>query len=167
MSDEPPATKPAAGPSAKPSKGVLGLLVLNLGGTGFVAFKLLTAQPAEAAAPHPAPTETGSEVTGPVVALDPFVVNLDEPGTPRYLKVTLELELVGGHDGAAAGEQALVKSKQLIRDAILSHLSGLHVKDTLGAEAKDKIRTDLLAKLTKLLGPGKVRRMFFQDFVVQ
>jgi flagellar FliL protein len=162
MSDETPAAKPALPPAAKPSKGVLGLLVLNLGGTGFVAFKLLTAQPAEAAPPHPAAAESGSTVTGPVVALDPFVVNLDEPGTSRYLKVTLEMEMI-----PAEGEILVTKSKQLIRDAILSHLSGLHVKDTLGAEAKEKIRGDLLAKVTKLLGPEKVRRLFFQDFVVQ
>jgi flagellar FliL protein len=148
---------------------VLGLLVLNLVGTLFVAFKVLTAHPAEAAAPHDHEDEPPTnEVTGPVVALDPFVVNLDEPGTPRYLKVTLEVELMsGGKGGKEEGEGALVKSKQLIRDTILSHLSGLHVKDTLGADAKEKIRTDLVAKLTKLLGPDKIRRMFFQDFVVQ
>ena len=163
MSDEPPALKPAAPASAKPSKGVLGLLVLNLAGTGFVAFKLLTAPAPEAAAAHPAaPEASPSEVTGLEIDLEPFVVNLDEPGTSRYLKVTLEMEVKPG-----GGEEPLVKSKQLIRDTILSHLSGLHVKDTLGAEAKDKIRADLLAKITKLLGPDKVRRMFFVDFVVQ
>jgi flagellar FliL protein len=164
MSDEPAPLKSAGSPSAKSSKGVLGLLVLNLVGTLFVAFKVLTAHPAEAAVPHPVAPVLTSEVTGPVIALDPFVVNLDEPGTPRYLKITLEMELAGegGH-----GEQTMAKSKQLIRDAILSYLSGLHVKDTLGADAKDKIRSDLLARLTKLLGPDKVRRMFFQDFVVQ
>lgn len=163
MSDEPvPPLKPAASPAAKPSKGVVGLLVLNLGATCLVAFKTLTAHPAEAAAPHAAAEHAPeAEVVGPVVSLDPFVVNLDEPGTSRYLKVTLEVELMKG-----AGD-ILVKSKQLVRDTVLSYLSGLHVKDTLGADAKDKIRTDLIARLTKLFGPDKIRRMFFQDFVVQ
>jgi len=141
---------------------MLGLLAANLAGTGFVAFKLLTAHPVEAAPTHAEPVAAASttEVTGPVVSLDPFIVNLDEPGQSRYLKVTLEIELTGS-------EEAFIKSKQLVRDAILSHLSGLHLKDTLGAEAKDKIRGDLMTKLGKLLGPDKVRRMFFQDFVVQ
>ncbi len=163
MSDEPAAAaKPAEPPAAKTSKAVLGLLVLNAAATGFVVFKLLTAQPAEAAAaPHAAPAVTTSEVTGPVVDLDPFVVNLDEPGTSRYLKVSLQIEVM------PEGEAALSKSKQLVRDVILSHLSGLHVKDTLGADAKDKIRQELLAKVGKLIGPEKVRRIFFQDFVVQ
>jgi len=129
-----------------------------------VAFKLLTAHPAAAAAhgaPHAAAAAPAGEAMGPIVALDPFVVNLDEPGTSRYLKVTLQVEV------APKTEEVLAKSKELIRDAVLSHLSGLHLKDTLGTEAKDRLRQDLVAKINKLLGPGKVRRMFFQDFVVQ
>jgi flagellar FliL protein len=161
MSDEIPTIEPAPPPAAKPSKAVLGLLLLNLGATGFVAFKLLTVHPAAAAPVAHAAAPITAEVTGPVVALDPFVVNLDEPGTSRYLKITLQLEL------APKAEDSLVKSKQLVRDAILSHLSGLHLKDTLGAEAKDRLRGDLVAKLGKLIGPDKVRRMFIQDFVVQ
>jgi flagellar protein FliL len=162
MSDEPEPTKPPEPPaSAKPSKAMLGLMILNLAGTGFVAFKLLTAHPAAAAAAPQHAAKPTAEVAGPIIALDPFVVNLDEPGTSRYLKVTLQLEL------APKAEEALAKSKELVRDTILSHLSGLHIKDTLGAEAKDRLRTDLVAKLTKLVGPDKVRRMFFQDFVVQ
>src|SRR5262249_33325511 len=137
-------------------------MVVNLAASGFVVFKLLTAPPAEAAhdshAQHEPPT---GEVTGPVAALDTFVVNLDEPGTARYLKITLQLELF------PHAEPALEKSKQLIRDTILSHLSGLHLKDTLGSEAKEKIRGELMANVSKLIGPDKIRRMFFQDFVVQ
>jgi flagellar protein FliL len=162
MSDEAPPPPAAAPPVAKSSKAVLGLLLLNLGVTGFVAFKVLTAHPVAAAtAEHGAPAAPTSEVTGPVVALDPFVVNLDEPGTSRYLKVTLQLEL------APKAEEVLARSKQVVRDTILSHLSGLHLKDTLGAGAKDKLRGELLAKVNKLIGPDKARRMFFQDFVVQ
>jgi flagellar FliL protein len=136
---------------------------MNLGASGFAVFKMLTAHPAEAAAPTKAHAVevSSTEITGPIAELPPFVVNLDEPGSSRYLKVTLQLELFPGAD------HALEKSKQLIRDTILSHLSGLHLKDTLGAEAKEHIRTDLMAKLSKVLGTDKVRRMFFQDFVVQ
>ena len=142
---------------------MLGLLVLNLLATGFVAFKVLTVEPAAAATGehHAAVELPTSEVTGPVIALDPFVVNLDEPGTSRYLKITLELEVM------PHGEEAITKSKQLVRDMILSHLSGLHLKDTLGSEAKDHIRTDVMAKLEKMLGANKIRRLFFSEFVVQ
>jgi len=165
MSDEEPPPieiAPARPPAAKPSKAMLGLLVLNLAGTGLVAFKLLTAHPAAAGVAHAAAAPAKVvEVRGPIVGLDPFVVNLDEPGTSRYLKCTLQLEL------APKTEDELAKAKEPVRDAVLSYLSGLHLKDTLGAEAKEKIRKDLLERLSKLLGPDKVRRLFFQDFMVQ
>jgi flagellar protein FliL len=162
MSDQPPKPADTAPPAGKTSKLVLILLVLNLGASGFGTFKVVTAKPA-AAAPHaePPPPIT-SEVVGPVVAMDPFVVNLDEPGTSRYLKMTIQLELIN-----VEAEATIAKSKQLLRDTILSHLSGLHLADTLGAEAKDKLRNDMVAKFEKILGPNKVRRLFFQEFVVQ
>ena len=46
MSDEAEPVKPAEAPAPKPSKAMLGLLVLNLAGTGFLAFKQVTAQQA-------------------------------------------------------------------------------------------------------------------------
>src|SRR5262245_5152820 len=154
MSDEAPATPAPAAPPVKSSKAVLGLVVVNLAATGFVVFKLLTTPPAEAACGqgHSQHESATGEVTGPVAALDTFVVNLDEPGTARYLKITLQLELF------PHAEAALEKSKQLIRDTILSHLSGLHLKDTLGSEAKERIRGELMASVNKLIGPDKIRR---------
>lgn len=170
MSDSPPAEdkekdKKAAAPSSgKTPKIVLALLALNLGASGFATFKLVTA--AEAAPAHEKEKELPpgpiNKIEGPVVPLDPFVVNLDEPGTSRYLKVTIQLEL---HDHES--EEHLEHSKQLVRDSILSYLSGLTVKDTLGSEAKEKIRKDVIASMDKLLGEGRVRRIFLQEFVVQ
>lgn len=163
MSDEP--VKPAAAPptAAKTSKVVLILLVLNLGASGFGTFKAVTAKPAHAA-PHEEKHETNEkvEVTGPVVPLDPFVVNLDEPGQSRYLKVTFQLELV-----KPDAQPLIEKNKQVIRDAVLSYLSGLKLADTLGAAAKEKMRADVMKKLVDIVGEHKVRRLFLQEFVVQ
>jgi flagellar FliL protein len=165
MSDEP--VKPAAAPptGAKTSKVVLILLVLNLGASGFGTFKAMTAKPAHAAAhedKHEPEQKPTAEVTGPVIELDPFVVNLDEQGQSRYLKVTFQIELMKG------ASQALIdKNKQVIRDAILSYLSGLKLADTLGVPAKDKLRADVMKKLEEIVGEKQVRRMFFQEFVVQ
>lgn len=163
MSDEP--VKPAAAPptGAKTSKVVLILLVLNLGASGFGTFKAVTAKPAHAAPPEQKhETNDKIEVTGPVIALDPFVVNLDEPGNSRYLKVTFQIELVKGD-----AQVVIEKNKQVIRDSILSYLSGLKLADTLGVAAKDKLRADVMKKLEEIVGEHKVRRLFLQEFVVQ
>jgi flagellar protein FliL len=159
MSDEP--AKPEAPASgSKLPKIIVALLVLNLGASGFTTFKAVTAD--ASAAPHEPPPPPPAEVVGTVIPLDPFVVNLDEPGQSRYLKVTLQLELT-----KPEFEGQLTASKQLLRDVILSHLSGLHHADTLGAAAKDKLRTELLEKIEKLIGKDRVRRIFFGEFVVQ
>ncbi|CAN5910271.1 flagellar basal body-associated FliL family protein [soil metagenome] len=162
--DEPAKPAAPAGASAKTSKAVLLLLVLNLGASGFGVFKMLTAPPAAAAVPHEEKHETNQkiEVTGPVIALDPFVVNLNEPGNPRYLKVTMQAELV-----TKEAQELIEKNKQVIRDSVLSYLSGLKLADTLGAEAKETMRKETLKKLEEIVGEHKVRRLFFQDFVVQ
>ena len=171
MSDEaaPEAAEGAApkgknkGPKAKTPLPVMLMLALNLGASGFGVFKLLHLPQAEAAkaavAEKKPPTK---EITGPVVPLDAFVVNLDEPGTSRYLKITLQLELVD-----AAAEEILDKSKQVIRDEVLRHLSGLKLADTLGVKAKDTLRDELMKIIEDVVGPNKIRRMFFQEFVVQ
>ena len=161
MSDDPPKPAEPAAAGGKPPKIILALLVLNLGASGFTTFKMVTAE-AASGAPHEAAPPPPTEVVGTVVPLDPFVVNLDEPGQSRYLKVTLHLELT-----KPEYEGQLTASKQLLRDVILSHLSGLHHADTLGAAAKDKLRTELLEKIEKLIGKEKVRRVFFGEFVVQ
>jgi flagellar basal body-associated protein FliL len=76
--------------------------------------------------------------------------------------MTVQLELVGEKDA-----EIIEKSKQVIRDDVLGYLSGLHVKDTLGAGAKDAIREALMKKIEAIVGDHKVRRMFFQEFMVQ
>jgi flagellar FliL protein len=139
------------------------LMVLNLGGTGFVAFKVLTARPASAAAhvqaEAPAP---GAAITGPVVAMEPFVVNLNEAGSSRFLKTSFDMEMTSS---GAVGE--LNKAKRLVRDEVLRYLSGLNVEQTLGEESKNKIRDEVQARADKLLGGGRIRRIFFTEFVVQ
>ena len=156
-----------APPANRSPKVVLALLALNLLVTGGVAFKTLTAKPAAAAAAPAAcgpevPTERAREVTGPLVAIDPFVVNLNEPGSPRYLKVTMQAELA---DRAAT--RTFEKSKQLIRDEMLRYLSGLTVADTLGPDNKDRIRDDLEAAVASVIGANRLNRMIFAEFVVQ
>lgn len=160
----PPPAAAAGKGGGKPSKIVLALLALNLGATGFGVFTLVT-RSAEAAGPVKEviiERDKSLEIKGPVLPLDKFVVNLDEPGSARYLKVGIELELANSEVA-----EDIEKSKEVIRDQILSHLSGLHLADTAGATAKDNLRIALMQKIDNVIGTGKVRRMFFSEFMVQ
>ena len=117
-------------------------------------------------APEAAPPPPGAalvETPGPVVALDPFVLNLNDEGPQsRYLKATFEIEL--------DNEKAKVefeKGKRAVRDELLRYLSGLTAAQTLGESNKEKIQQAILARVEKQLGPGRARRVFISDFVVQ
>ncbi|HVV83350.1 MAG TPA: flagellar basal body-associated FliL family protein [Kofleriaceae bacterium] len=162
-SEEGGAAHEDAAAGSKPPKILVILLGANLALTGLVAFKTLTAKPAVAHAETAgADDPVKREVTGPVVALDPFVVNLNEPGSARYLKVTMQAELANG-----SAVKVFDKSKQLIRDAILRYLSGLKVADTLGPDNKDHIREDLETAVSDIIGEDRLHRMIFAEFVVQ
>jgi flagellar basal body-associated protein FliL len=147
-------------PGGKPPKVLVALLGVNLLLTGLVAFKTMTAKPPKQHEAKPEPPK--HEVTGKLVALDPFVVNLNEPGSARYLKVTMQAEVSN-----AAAVKVFEKSKQLIRDEMLRYLSGLKVADTLGPENKDHIREDLEAAVSEVIGENRLHRMIFAEFVVQ
>ena len=181
MADETPeGEKPAA--AAKPpgpSKVVPAMIGLNIAATGFVVFKVLTMHPtvvvggkpgaagvagAEGAKGSDAPevVTATSAVKGPIVALDPFVANLNDPGLPKYIKLTLELEMAN-----EAASKNLEKAKPVLRDQVLGYLSSIKAADTLGEPARQAIQDGSLKRMNDTLGPDHIRRMFFADFVVQ
>jgi flagellar FliL protein len=101
-------------------------------------------------------------VPGPVAPLDPFVVNLRDEGSSRYLKTSFEIEVDKPETLAEVEAQ-----KRALRDSVLRYLSNLTVADTLGEEAKQKITDGIMARLEKELGEGKVKKLYFTDFVIQ
>lgn len=165
MSDE--AATEGIAPAAPAAKGGGGsklltmLVVLNLGASGAGVFFQLRHRPQVMVAAAAAPGHDEKKA-GPVVALDPFVVNLNEAPSSRYLKTTFEVELAG--DKAA---DDLGSHKRSIRDEVLRYLSGLSVADTMGEVNKDKIQTEIVARVDKELGKGSAKRVYFTEFVVQ
>lgn len=152
-----------AAPSRRGWSGLfaVALSVVNLGATGFLVLKVLElSKPAEAAAS--AEEAAAPPAPGPVADLPTFVVNLDEPGLPRYLKTTVSLQL---RDAEVLSH--LEQAKAEIRDLILRYLSTLRIEDTRGEEGKARIQRELLARVKARLGEDEVSGVFFGEFVVQ
>ena len=165
---------------------LLGMLsVLNLTATGIVVANVAfgyTEEEAGEEAPaeeHAAPAEGGhgeekgghgdekgaakdEHGGGPLVLLDPFVVNLNEPGSNRYLKATFEIEMMTAHSASD-----LKASKRNVRDEIFRYLSSLSVSDTLGEPSKARIQREVLSRIEREVGRGEVKKLFFTEFVVQ
>lgn len=141
-----------------PSKLPMMLALVNIlatGGVGFLVFSSAGPQPAET-------TPIDESIPPTPVPLDPFVVNLNEPKSSRYLKATIEVE-VHGEERVALVEQ----KKRAIRADLLRYLSGLTVEDTTGEEKKLKIRDELIARVEKQTGADTLAGLYLTEFVVQ
>lgn len=137
--------------------GVVAVLVLGGGGAG--AFFAMKGGGAAAGGPG----GEQAEALGKRVALDHFIVNLNEARSTRYLKVEFALEL------SDESVEELVKERQdVIRDRVLTYLSGLTIDDVRGSETKEVIREVLIRRTNEALGSeDAVKNVLFKDFVVQ
>lgn len=163
---------PEQAPAGKLSKKMLliaaGVLVLLVGGV--TAFMLLGGE-------KPAPQETAQgtaggtlaatpagqpEVIGPMVDIEPFIVNiLDQDGT-RYLKAAITLEMAD-----AEAVEAVNQRMPQLRDAILLLIGNKSFNELSDLQGKLQLRSELLDRLNKILSNGSVRKIYFTDFVVQ
>src|SRR5262245_21457951 len=95
MADENKTPEAPAPAKAGTSKLLVLVGALNLGATGAVGWLHMRAPAAHAAAAEHAEAAKKPE-SGPIVGLDPFIVNLNEPSSNRYLKASFELQLANG-----------------------------------------------------------------------
>ena len=138
---------------------ILAFIGLLLAGGGLVAYILVTDEPPvgkEAQASQPAPKHV---VTMP---LDPFLVNLADKESRRYLKLKVELEV--DNEGTA---KELEKSLPRIRDALILLLSSKTYLDLSSYEGKQQLKQEIKKRVTALPGGSKVSEVFFTEFVAQ
>jgi flagellar FliL protein len=106
--------------------------------------------------------EVAADEVGPMHKIKGLVVNLNDPAGDRYLRASLEIELTGDK---MASEFAARESR--IRDQIITFLSSLRYAQTQGARGKEEIRKGITSQLNASLKSGKVRGVYFTEFVVQ
>jgi flagellar FliL protein len=94
--------------------------------------------------------------------LDTFVVNLNDPGGKRYLKTNIELEYVGD----AVGEELGRRLPQL-RDVVLLLLSSKSLDEIQTVDGKIALRQELIQRINQILTSGKIRNLYFTQFVIQ
>lgn len=99
---------------------------------------------------------------GEIFTLDSFVVNLNDPGGKRYLKIKIELEFFQ----TGFQEELMLRLPQ-IRDAILLILSSKSFEDIQGIDGKIALRNELIVRINKLLKSQKIKNLYFTEFVVQ
>jgi len=119
------------------------------GGTYFFFFK------------KPAKAEKKPPKMGPVTSLESFVVNLNEPGGNRYLKITLDIET----------EKPLTDESKLflprLRDRIIIYLSELTIPKALNPQTKPEIKKRVQEIGNSIFGKGALVGVYFKEYVMQ
>jgi len=106
--------------------------------------------------------KSSSTGQGHIYKMEPYLVNLMDPGAPRYLKITLHVE----SNQEKVSEEYDKRLPQL-RDAILTILSSKNYNDIMSSEGKTSLREEIKAKMNQLLVGLKVQNIYFTEFVVQ
>ena len=176
-------TKEAAGAEgaepAAPKKSSMKLIIIGVvvllsvgGGGAFAWFKFLAPHKVEAKIPEAKASEAkaaeaksgepgAAAKIGPILDLDPFIVNLADT-EPRFLKVTIKLELDGLPAKAEVGERI-----PQVRDALLILLSSKETQTLKPTAGKLQLRDEILQRVNSLLSAGQARNAYFTEFVVQ
>ena len=94
--------------------------------------------------------------------LEPFLVNLADKESRRYLKLKVELE-VNNEETA----KELEKSMPRIRDALILLLSSKTYLDLASYQGKKQLKQEIKQKVTALPGGNKISDVFFTEFVAQ
>jgi flagellar protein FliL len=153
-----------APPSRKfPLKWILiGVAVLMLAGGGYVGWSMVSTDPEAVADPQASGKKAPEPTVGQTFSMDPFVVNLNEGGGKRYLKSKIELEYM---DDPVRKE--LESRLPQMRDIILLHLSSKSLDEIQTVDGKIELKNALIKRINLVLEQGKIRNLFFTQFVVQ
>ena len=100
---------------------------------------------------------------GNFLEIPTITVNLStEDGTPRYLRLTVQLELNSAEDRAAV--EAIIPR---VIDQFQTYLRELRVRDLRGSSGIYRLQTELLWRVNQAAAPTKVKDVLFQEILIQ
>lgn len=106
--------------------------------------------------------EEASTEIGLMFPLETFTVNLLSESGRRYLKVVMNLEM-----GGKELSPELEEKKPVFRDIIIRILSSKSLEEISTIKGKEKLKEEIVNEINPRLKDGKVKHVYFTDFVVQ
>jgi len=110
----------------------------------------------------PVPNLTQTTEIGPMVNIEEFVVNIISGDSPHYVKASLTVEL-SNEDVKPEVEQRMPQ----VRDAVLLLIGNKTYEELQDLQGKRQLKAELKSKINSFLQGGKVRAIYFTNFVVQ
>ena len=140
------------------------ILLLIIGGAAFFFLKPApeVVEEPDPGLDVPVPEITVSQEIGPMVEISEFVVNIISEDGRHYVKAALTIEL----DKEDVLEEATKRMPQ-IRDAILLLVGNKTFDELQDLQGKKQLKAELVSKINSFLQAGKVKAIYFTDFVVQ
>ena len=105
-----------------------------------------------------------------LVALDPLLVNLADPGGAAYLRLSLVLRVADASGKKADGAKADSNDEgevDAVRDTALAVLGRQTSDSLLALDGKERLKSELRRSLAQRNPKLKVTDLFFTDFLVQ
>lgn len=99
------------------------------------------------------------------MALDPFVVNLADSDSARYLRIKVSLMVDDKTKMAELQDNQALQVK--LRDVILQTLTEKTAHDISDEEGKNKLRHEIQTKIEGYFKNPKLVDVMFTDFVIQ
>lgn len=100
---------------------------------------------------------------GSFVAIPTMIVNLNsDDGTPRYLRLTVQLELADESDKSAV--EAIIPK---VIDQFQTYLRELRVRDLRGSGGIYRLQMELLWRVNQAAAPAEVKDVLFQEILIQ
>lgn len=170
--EEPAAVEEEGGGSSKGGmiKWIIIVLVvfLLIGGGFFAYLKMTSVLKDEAETTGKTEKEKARDVVrqsgmpGSMFPIESFIVNLAGSEGKRFLKVTIDLEL----DKADTAEEVKSRLPQ-VKDSVLVLLSSKTFEEVYTVQGKFKLRDEIISRTNSFLKTGKVKNIYFTEFVIQ
>ncbi|MCL4679319.1 MAG: flagellar basal body-associated FliL family protein [Alphaproteobacteria bacterium] len=105
----------------------------------------------------------GKAAGGAFIEIPTMIVNLEsEDGTPRYLRLTVQLEL----DNPADKEAVQAVTPRVV-DQFQTYLRELRVRDLRGSAGIYRLQMELLSRVNQAAAPKKIKDVLFQEILIQ
>lgn len=134
---------------------ILVLLLVLVAGGGYVGWAKFMAGDHEKSKPAPPPQPVMYDA-------GVFLANLADPGGKRYLKVSIQMEA----ENQAVSQEINNRTVE-VKDLILMLLSSKEYQEIGTANGKMNLKKELLTRLNRMLQSGKIKEIYFTEFLVQ
>lgn len=99
---------------------------------------------------------------GPMVDIEEFIVNIISGDAVHYVKASLTIELTS-EQGKAEAEKRMPQ----LRDSILLLVGNKTFEELQDLQGKKQLKAEIISKINSFLKAGKVKDVYFTNFVVQ